>query len=335
MILVRSSKQTGNQALPHNESLFNYFKGQNENINNDDLDFDFDFDKLQNVNTEESTVLNSFISKEEIINCVHNLKNNKASGLDGIINEYISSTIHLFIDIYVHLFNLVLDTGKFPEKWLEGIIKPIYKNKGDPKRPENYRPITLLSCFGKLFTSVINNRLQTFIESNSILSEAQAGFRKGYSTNDHVFTLYSLAELLKARKKKLFCTFVDLQKAFDTVWRSGLWQKLLQNNISGKCFNVIYNMYQNIKSCVSCNDNFTCFFSCKTGVRQGENLSPILFAIFLNDLEQALLFEGCEGVKLKPNEFNDRIENIITIFMLLYADDAVLLTTNVQDMQNS
>ena len=113
---------------------------------------------------------------------------------------------------------------------------PIYKRTGSPDEPENYRPITILSCFGKLFTAIINQRLHTFLESNGILEENQAGFRSGYSTTDHIFTLHALTEILKSRNKKLFCAYIDFQKAFDSVWRIGLWMKLLGYSINGKCF---------------------------------------------------------------------------------------------------
>ena len=74
-----------------------------------------------------------------------------------------------------------------PDSWLEGAIRPIYKNKIDSKSPENYRPITILSCFGRLFTSILNDRLNKFLEAHNILEENQAGFRAGHSTMDHTF----------------------------------------------------------------------------------------------------------------------------------------------------
>ena len=104
---------------------------------------------------------------------------------------------------------------------------------------------------------------------------------KGYSATDHLVTLHSVIDYLRYRKKKLFCTFIDFSKAFDQVWRSGLWFKVINLGISSKCFNVIFNMYQNIKSCVES-------FYCQSGVRQGVCFSPLLFAIFINDLENCL-----------------------------------------------
>jgi len=76
-------------------------------------------------------------------------KNNKSSGDDLIINEYISSSLDCRIDIYVHVFSFIFDTGILPEAWLIGNVIPIYKNKGSKLHPKNYRPITLLFCIGK------------------------------------------------------------------------------------------------------------------------------------------------------------------------------------------
>jgi hypothetical protein len=78
------------------------------------------------------------------------LKNNKAGGEDAIINEYIKTTSNQFIEIYEKLFNLIFDIGFIPESWVVGSIIPIYKNKGDSNDPNNFRPITLVSCFNEL-----------------------------------------------------------------------------------------------------------------------------------------------------------------------------------------
>lgn len=128
------------------------------------------------------------------------------------------------LPIYESLFNLILTTGHIPEQWTLGKIKPIYKNKGDASDPDNYRLITILSCLGKLFTALMSERLNTFVEESDILNENQAGFRKNHSTSDHIFTLHAIIETMKFEKKKLFCSFVDFSKAFDSVWRVGLWR---------------------------------------------------------------------------------------------------------------
>ena len=168
--------------------------------------------------------------------------------------------------------------------WLNGRIRPIFKNKGDSSNPENYRPITILSCLSKLFTSVLNNRLTIFIDTYEILQENQAGFSKAYSTTDHIFTLYSLLELFKSYKKNFIAPLLISRKPlilFGGLVFGGNCYKI----INGKFFRIVHNMYNGIKSCVSLNGASSPFFACDCRVSQGENLSPAMFSLYLNDLE--------------------------------------------------
>lgn len=165
------------------------------------------------------------------------------------------------------------------------------------------------------------------------MKENQAGFRKGYSTIDHVFLLHYLVENLKHQKKKLFCCFVDFSKAFDSVWRVGLWQKLFKNNIKVIFFRVIYNMYQNIKSCVLFSNERSSFFTSDIGLRQGENLSPVLFSLFLNDLEGYLEWNNFNGVQIGYDNLD--ISFYLKLLVILYADDTVILADNENDLQNN
>jgi len=310
---------------PTLEDLHKHF----ENINKYESDEEFDTENFEN-NAEQE--LNGKFTEQEIHKCITNLKNGKASSpSDKIINEYIKSTENAMMQIYVKLFNAILDTGHIPHTWLEGYIIPIYKNKGDPQDPVNYRPITIISCLGKLFTSVINQRLTEFLDKNNIPGENQAGFRKQYSCTDHIFTLHSLIEILKKKKKKLYCAFIDFSQAFDKVWRFGLWNKL-SNIIGGKIFKTIFNLYQNIKSCVQFSGEFSNFFNSEIGVRQGDNLSPLLFSIFLNDLQEHLDAENIKGIELK-----DQLDESLwlKLLLLLYADDTIILSDDAKDFQKA
>ena len=145
--------------------------------------------------------------------------------MDSILNEHIKSTLHFILPIYLKLFNIVLDTGIIPTVWTEGCIISIYKSKGCKKNPENYRPITLLSCMVKLFTAIINSKLQIFSTEFDVIQQNHTGFRKHYSTMDNVFALQALFDILSSKKRKMYCAFIDFQRAFDTVWRAGLWKK--------------------------------------------------------------------------------------------------------------
>ena len=144
--------------------------------------------------------------------------------------------------------------------------------------------------------------------------------------------LSSLIDILKAQKQKLYCAFVDFSQAFDSVWRCGLWCKLLLNSVKGKFFELIHSMYDNIKSCVKFNNECSTFFACKNGVRQGENLSPVLFAFYLNDLETYFLSAGIEPISLEYQ--NENILSYLKLLVLLYADDTVIFSNKECEFRN-
>ena len=165
--------------------------------------------------------------------------------------------------------------------------------------PANYRPITLLSSLSKIFASLLCNRLTEWADLNNIISNAQAGFRKNYSTIDNIFVLQSVVtNSLSKKRGKLFAAFVDFKAAFDSVDRDILFRKLRSYNINGKFLNILLQMYCDVKACIKLNDNISDIFSCKTGVRQGCVLSPLLFSLFINDIEDHLRGEYYKGVKL-------------------------------------
>ena len=216
---------------------------------------------------------------------------------------------------------------------------PLYKNKGPVDDPDNYRGITLLSCLGKLFTAVINERLTMFLESSGTIGDEQAGFRAGFSTVDHIFVLRNIIQLYTQQKKRLYCAFIDYKKAFDLVDRCSLWLKLISVGINGKVLRVIYNMYQNAKSCVRVGGSLSDFFPCNTGVRQGENLSPVLFAIYLNDFDLTInkQFKGLSSLSelMREHLSDDDVEYFIKVCSLLYADDTIVLAESASELQDA
>ena len=134
----------------------------------------------------EYNVINQPFTMPEITAEIKLLKNNKACGVDNVINEFFKYCNNDCLELIVDFFNIVLNTGYVPTEWCLGIICPLYKNKGSVDDPDHYRGITLLSCTCKLFNACLNTRLSKYVDED-ILGKEQAGFRKGYSTIDHVF----------------------------------------------------------------------------------------------------------------------------------------------------
>ena len=124
--------------------------------------------------------------------------------------------------------------------------------------------------------------------------------------------------------------------AFDKINRTLLWEKLVSTEINGPILKVIFNMYADAKSCVNLNGKMSEFFECSTGVRQGENLSPYLFAIFTNDLKERLSTK-LQGLTLLAKICCETNENsfklLSTMFLLLYADDTIIFAESLKELQ--
>ena len=172
------------------KKLYDYFKTISSSCENDT----FDVNNLVNECGTDSP-LNDLILEDEILKCIKQLQNIKAQGSDEIMNEFMKSTTEVMMLYMDYCSMSSLTMLFFSTEWTKGDIIPIYKNKGNTMEPQNYRPITIVSCMGKLFTAVLNSRLNAFSETFSIIRENQTGFRKGYSTLDNIFILHNICEL--------------------------------------------------------------------------------------------------------------------------------------------
>lgn len=150
--------------------------------------------------------------------------------------------------------------------------------------------------------------------STCIFYENQAGFRKDYSTIDNIFSTHILLELMEFTEK-LHCIFVDFEKAFDNVWRRALWFKLLHNNIRCEMYDIILNMNSQIKSRIVYDNEFSPFFNCEKGVKQGEQFSTFLFLIYLNDLHDFLNSYNAKGL----STLSEMSETKLIVFLKLFA----------------
>ena len=189
--------------------------------------------------------------------------------------------------------------------------------------PLNYKGISLLSCISKAYSGLINKRLTRYLEETNFLVDEQNGFWKNRSYEEHIFSLNSIIQTNVKSKKSVFAAFNELEKAFDWVDRDLLFYKLLHNNINGKMFKAIRLLYTNTLACMKINNYYTDWFEINNGVRQGDTLSPPLFAFFINDLAMEVKELGL-----------DIDINGIKICIILYADHMVLIANSESELQS-
>ena len=319
--------QAGSQTKNLSADIFaEYFKaindpeGQFYQADDDVLEFNRRF-----LNSESQVMfaeLDVEITTQEIIKGIRELKLGRSGGPDRLINEFFIYGCNELLPYLHKLFNVLLNKGHFPSMWTEGYIVPIHK-KGNTSNVDNYRGITLLSTLGKLFNRILNTRLMEWAESYHVYIEAQAGFRAEMGTVDNTFVLHGLITHLINQGKKLFCAFVDYKKAFDFVNRDIIWYKLIKLGVRGKMLNIIQSMYSSVKSKVKYNNELSNDFDSYLGVRQGECLSPFLFSMYINDIEEEFYLHGSEGIDVGS----------IKLFLLLYADDMTIFAETAEGLQ--
>ena len=160
--------------------------------------------------------------------------------------------------------------------------------------------------------------------NNDVLSDSQFGFRKGLSKTDAIFVLNAMIQKILNEKGGLFCAFIDLKNAFDSVYLNGLWYKLYILGINAKMIRLIKDMYNKVKTCIrGCNSDLD-FFDCAVGLKQGEVISLILFSLFIEDLELFLQEDPTCGLSFDE----------ITFILMLFADDMVIVGKDRNDLQS-
>ena len=174
------------------------------------------------------------------------------------------------------MFIRLFANGEYPESLGEGIIVPIFKS-GNPNDIQNYRGITLINIFGKLYSQVLLNRLSKWAERHNVLSKNQLGLQRGKSTVECIFLLNSIVSKVINSGDKLYCCFIDYEKAFDRIDRSLLWHKLIFENVSSKFVKAFKSMYDVVRACIRYNYSISGFFNSYTGLKQqGDPSSPLL-----------------------------------------------------------
>lgn len=287
-------------------NISNKFKIQLDRLNNEPVTTEFDED----------------ITLDEIKKAICCLRNGKSSSSDMISNEMIKNAVPSLLKPLHKLFNLVLKSGSFPKLWNESYLVLIHK-KGDKLDPVNYRGISITSNLGKLFNKILCRRIVKFMDNNNLISKNQIGFKEKNRPSDHILTLKSIVDSKKINRKKVFAAFIDLRKAFDTVWRTGLYYKILQEKFPPQISKILISMYTNTSYQIKFENGLGPRTLSERGVKQGDVLSPILFNFFINDIVNCLNQPNTDPVVIGNSSVN----------ILLFADDIVLLSESQSGLQ--
>jgi len=252
-----------------------------------------------------------YVSTYEINKIIKSLKSKNTSGYDKISNRIIKLSSPFIISPLPHICTAALNSVIFPDRLKYGTVKPIYK-KGQKQDISNYRPISLLTSFSKVFERLIYNRLYTHFDTNNILVQEQFGFRMQHSTEQAAFSLINSILTAMNNNQIVGEIFCDLQKAFACVNHKILLHKLQFYRTDGKFKTLIEscltNRYQKVTfSKIDYNNNSSESVRINCGVPQGAILGPLFFLIYINDLPTLI------------NKDNS---------IVLYADDTSIVITD-------
>ena len=248
----------------------------------------------------------------------------KASGLDDIPAEALKYAGDGMRQSLASLFNRCLCESDIPPSWRVGLITLLHK-AGDRRTPTNYRPVTLLPTVAKTLCRVINTRLASFLEQSHRLAEAQFGRPRRSCTDAHILCYQSLQLHVVEQRGIVYCASVDLSKAFDTICRRRLLDRLHSLGVTGRLHSLIRSIYSDVRGRLQLGAHQTDEFAIHSGVKQGCCLSGTLFNVYLDSLLRELQ-------STLPDE-QQLLVGTTRVAVIAYCDDLTLLADSPHKLQ--
>ena len=248
-----------------------------------------DFVTLLNNIPNNDSVSFSFqpVTYNEIRDIINSLKSKKSRDIYGFTTEILKTIKDLIIVPLTKIINICIDACVFPDVLKTALVIPVFK-KGDTEMVENYRPISLLPVFSKIFEAALKTRIVSYFEANKLFSTSQYGFRGGLSTTDAITEFVESAIECFEDGEYLMTTFCDLSKAFDCVKHCFLIEKLKKYNFDTGSLKLIESYFENRSQVVSFNNHTSDKRHITVGVAQGSILGAVFFLIYINDFPSSV-----------------------------------------------
>ena len=262
------------------------------------------------------------VSEEEYEKARKKLVTGRAAGEDEIEEVFVKRGGEAMRTMLVDLMNSIIRARRVPEQWKIGLIVPIYKGCGDRTEPDNNREVTLLPVISKLFERIMMGRVEEESEKMGWLEEEQGGFRSGRGCTELVWMLNNVIEGRRREGKPTVVAFLDVRKAYDTVWQSGLWQVLKEEGVDEEFIGMMRDWYEGMSAMVVTPWGRTKAVQITRGVKQGSVLSPWLYSMYINGLIKELKTRGL-GIHWEGE----------WVGAAAYADDVTLVVESKEELE--